>query len=242
MVDCLSVRFKNARVEKKAFKHSYTVECGNRLRVGVRAKNASVSGFACLSTRSGKPNQRKGQNEKFMNFAHFCEFWCFSLGKQARFTLNFCSGTPLRKVHELTFLWFGLQGWLLSVGPSRILMCECLRKPTADLPSLPSEWPTTSQADFRVYLHLQSWRPSKEVPKPWPGKVPKKCFGKCRFETGCRAKCRKKCSGPRLLYYLYIGAGPGALFSALSSVPRFGPALPEALFSALFLARASALL
>ena len=25
----------------------------------------------------GKPNQRKGQNEKFMNFAHFCEFWCF---------------------------------------------------------------------------------------------------------------------------------------------------------------------
>ena len=22
-----------------------------------------------------QPNQRKGQNEKFMNFAHFCEFW-----------------------------------------------------------------------------------------------------------------------------------------------------------------------
>ena len=35
------------RVSKNAFKHSYTVECGNRLRVGVRAKNASVSGFAC---------------------------------------------------------------------------------------------------------------------------------------------------------------------------------------------------
>ena len=58
--------------------------------------------------------QRKGQNEKFMNFAHFCEFWCFSLGKQARFTLNFCSGMPLRKVHELTFLWFGLPGPLLK--------------------------------------------------------------------------------------------------------------------------------
>ena len=43
-----------------------------------------------------------------MNFAHFCEFWCFSLGKQARFTLNFCSGMPLGKVHELTFslVWF----------------------------------------------------------------------------------------------------------------------------------------
>ena len=49
-----------------------------------------------------------------MNFAHFCEFWCFSLGKQARFALNFCSGMPLRKVHELTFLWFGLPGPLLS--------------------------------------------------------------------------------------------------------------------------------
>ena len=48
-----------------------------------------------------------------MNFAHFCEFWCFSSGKQARFTLNFCSGMPLRKVHELTFLWFGLPGPLL---------------------------------------------------------------------------------------------------------------------------------
>ena len=64
-------------------------------------------------SRPGKPNQRKDQNEKFMNFAHFCEFWCFSLGKQARFTLNFCSGMPPRKVHELTFYWFGLPGPLL---------------------------------------------------------------------------------------------------------------------------------
>ena len=59
-------------------------------------------------------NQRKGQNGQFTNFAHFCEFWCFSLGKQARFTLKFCSGMPLRKVHELTFLWFGLPGPLLT--------------------------------------------------------------------------------------------------------------------------------
>ena len=45
-------RGRNAHQEKhacrkNAFKHSYTVECGNRLRVGVRAKNASVLGFAC---------------------------------------------------------------------------------------------------------------------------------------------------------------------------------------------------
>ena len=73
-----------------------------------------------IKSRSSKPNQRKGQNEKFMNFAHFCEFWCFSLGKQARSTLSFCSGMPLRKVHELTFLCFGLPGPLL------ILLTVCL--------------------------------------------------------------------------------------------------------------------
>ena len=66
-----------------------------------------------IRSRPGKPNQRKGQNQKFMNFAHFCECWCFSSGKQARFTLNFCSGMPLRKVHELTFLCVGLPGPLL---------------------------------------------------------------------------------------------------------------------------------
>ena len=90
-------------------------------------KNAGGSGRRKWATelfvrsRPGKPNQRNGQNEKFMNFAHFCEFWCFSLGKQARFTLNFCSGMPLRKVHELTFLWFGLPGPLLIWGGCNIM-------------------------------------------------------------------------------------------------------------------------
>ena len=69
---------------------------------------------ALIRSRPGKPNQRKGQNVKFMNFAHFYEFWCFSLGKQARFTLNFCSGMPPGKVHELAFLWFGSPGPLLT--------------------------------------------------------------------------------------------------------------------------------
>ena len=58
-----------------------------------------------------------------MNFAHFCEFWWFSLGKQARFTLNFCSGMPLRKVHEVTFLWFGLLGPLLTGVPGTSRVC-----------------------------------------------------------------------------------------------------------------------
>ena len=47
MVDSVSVGFKNA-CRKNAFKHSYAVECGNRLRVGVRAKKPSVSGV-CVS-------------------------------------------------------------------------------------------------------------------------------------------------------------------------------------------------
>ena len=38
MADSVSVRLKNMRVEKNVFfLHSYTVECGNCLRVGMRA-------------------------------------------------------------------------------------------------------------------------------------------------------------------------------------------------------------
>ena len=49
----------------------------------------------------------KGQNEKFMNFAHFCEFCCFSLGKQARFTSRtFVPECPLEKFMNWPF--FGL--------------------------------------------------------------------------------------------------------------------------------------
>ena len=61
---------------------------------------------ADFRSRPGKPNQRKDQNKKFMNFAQFCEFWCLSLGKQARFTLNFCSGMPLRFMNCPSLVWF----------------------------------------------------------------------------------------------------------------------------------------
>ena len=69
-----------------------------------------------------------------MNFAHFCEFWYFSLGKQAQFILNFCSGMPLRKVHELTFLWFGLLGPLLT-----------------NVQSQPSEFPTENSGSLEIF-------------------------------------------------------------------------------------------
>ena len=65
------------------------------------------------SPRQTKP--RGGPKRKVHEFRpFFLEFWCFSLGKEARFTLNFCSRMPLWKVHELTFLWFGLPGPLLN--------------------------------------------------------------------------------------------------------------------------------
>ena len=87
-----------------------TKAVGDRLLCWRNRLNRRDLDGTSLRSRLGKPNQRKGQNEKLMNVALFCEFLCFSLGKQARFTLNFCSGMPLRTVHELPFLWFGLPG------------------------------------------------------------------------------------------------------------------------------------
>ena len=61
-------------------------------------------------SRPGKPNQRKGQDEKFMNFAHFCEFRCvFSLGEQARFThieLLFRNAPAKSSWTDLSLVWF----------------------------------------------------------------------------------------------------------------------------------------
>ena len=39
---------------------------------------------------------------------------------------------------------------------------------------------------------LQSWRPSKEVPKPWPGKVPKKMLREVPVRNGVPRKVPKK--------------------------------------------------
>ena len=58
--------------------------------------------------RQTKP--KKAPKRKFMNFAHFCEFWCFSLGKQARFTFRtFVPECPCEKF--MTWPFFGLICW-----------------------------------------------------------------------------------------------------------------------------------
>ena len=78
--------------------------------------SAKICGFLHppIGSRPGKPNQRKGQNEKFMNFAHFCEFWCFSLGNQARFTSNFCSECPREKFMNWPFFGLVCRGDLIQ--------------------------------------------------------------------------------------------------------------------------------
>ena len=82
--------------------------CETKSKNGRSTPETLVSGVA-----PANQTKERAKKEKFMNFAHFCEFWCFSLGKQARFTSNFCSAMPPGKVHELAFLWFGLSGRLL---------------------------------------------------------------------------------------------------------------------------------
>ena len=75
-----------------------------------RSYSVSMKSFCHSAT---KP--KKGPKRKVHEFRPFlCEFWCFSLGKTSTIHIsNFCSGMPPGKVHELTFLWFGLPGPLL---------------------------------------------------------------------------------------------------------------------------------
>ena len=75
-------------------------------------------------------------------------------------------------------------------------------------------------------LSLRSWRPSQEVLKPRPGKVPKNSFGSACPRRG--AEERKK------VLRASVKTAQETEPVALSSAPRFELALPEALFSALF--------
>ena len=76
--------------------------------------------LSCLFTirsRPGKPNQRKRQNEKFMNFAHFCEFWCFfPHRKTSTIHIELLFRNAPVKSSWTDLLWFGLPGPLLIQG------------------------------------------------------------------------------------------------------------------------------
>ena len=64
----------------------------------------------CFHSGVAPANQtKKGPKRKVSWISPiFCEFWCFSLRKRARFTLNLCSGMPLRKSSwtDLSLVWF----------------------------------------------------------------------------------------------------------------------------------------
>ena len=73
-----------------------------------------------------KPNKGTITKSSSKFEAHFCEFWCFSLGKQARFTSNFCSGFSPREKFMNFGLFFGLVcrgDGLMGVDFS---LCQCL--------------------------------------------------------------------------------------------------------------------
>ena len=83
---------------------------------------------------------------------------------------------------------------------------------------------------------------SKEVPKPRPGKVLKRVLRKVPVPNGVPRKVPKKCFGVRASVENSTCEGTRSTFSALSSAPRLESALSEALFSALVLVGALALL
>ena len=107
------------------------------------------------SRRQTKP--KKGTKRKVQrNFAHFfLRILVFFLRKTSTIHIsNFCSGMPLRKVHELTLLWFGLPGPLLIV-------CRAL-------------FPQNSEKSVRrhnrrlINKNQQKNRPAKNRPEHFP--------------------------------------------------------------------------
>ena len=61
-----------------------------------------------IRSRPSELNQRKGQNEKFMNFALFCEVWCFSLRNERDSHRTLVQACPREKFMNWPFflVWF----------------------------------------------------------------------------------------------------------------------------------------
>ena len=64
-----------------------------------------------LSGAARQTKPKKGPKRKVHEFRPFLWILVFFLGK---------TSMPLRKVHELAFLWFGLPGWLLILKFARV--------------------------------------------------------------------------------------------------------------------------
>ena len=96
--------------------------------------------------------------------------------------------------------------------------------------ALKTEKLLSSSPSRKSALILRSWRPSKEVPKPRPGKVPKSALEGAGPKRGCRGKCRKSALGSVSLYYFHRETEPGALFRHFPRHPVSDRHLPEHFF------------
>ena len=83
--------------------HTAVCTCRNTKVILFGAKLVVIRG------RPGKPNQRKGQNEKFMNFAYFLnEFWQFFLGTTStiHIELLFRNAPVKSSCTDFSLVWF----------------------------------------------------------------------------------------------------------------------------------------
>ena len=129
--------FKNASVSKNAFKHSYTVECGNRLRVGARAKNA----VACRGLRVGpskggytlkNPSKTKKFNWTSLSKQFLQGSWLISQGSRQKFAHTFWTFLSKRGVFcmlsgVIRANRFARIGWFVRIGNSSD-SCESARR------------------------------------------------------------------------------------------------------------------
>ena len=125
-----------------------------------------------------------------MNFAHFCEFWCFSLGKQARFTYRtFVPEWPCEKFMNRPF--FGLV--------CRGHFARGVTAPSKQLPR-PNRQGRKKQhkhklfgPDFqRTFLTLTPERPGVKKFLPTTGAAGKRTFGRGRPRFSARTSMTRR--------------------------------------------------
>ena len=132
-----------------------------------------TSKLCCLDNQESPPQTKpkKGPKRKVHEFRPFLWIPVFFLRKTSTIhTLNFCSRMPLRKVHELTFLWFGLPGrhwrqfWRVAGRESVLDFSEFPQT----CPEVPQRLPRTSlTVDLRAVQRFQR-EVSPEVPRKFP--------------------------------------------------------------------------
>ena len=155
------------------------------------------------------------------------------------------SSFEFRKVLPATGVTWALQAQSGSKSPKWVSRSSRPRQPKKSQTELQKGQNSRKVADFDSFssplldsMERRAGRPRNSFRTPfatlgpkvtilatiWRGaevltwKSAEKVLRKVPAWNGCRGKCRKKCSGLRLLYYFHSKTEPGALFSALPSV------------------------